>query len=239
LKNGQPDRGFEVIRDPNINPSTAQCLRQIVSQRMHRMIVSGELRPGQRLIQQGLARQMGVSQSVIREAMLELQFTGLIESTDNLGMFVASVNSAKLFQAYDVREMLEGLAARSCCQTTSIADIRELTVAAERIYDLGVNQRDKERADLDRHFHDLIFDLAQNEVLNRLAGAYHIVRLVVLKVFPHEQVREDHLKIVEAIRQNDADGAERAARQHVVNAREMIEQQIAREGFRVASPQAL
>jgi DNA-binding GntR family transcriptional regulator len=219
----------------SLNPPVSQSLRQTVGQQIHRMIIAGELRPGQRIIQQWLAEKLSVSQSVVREALLEMQFTGLVESIDNLGVFVTSVNRTKVVQAYEVREMLEGLAARRCCQTTSVSDIRELNGLVEQIYELGVNHRDRERADMDRRLHDRIFELAQNEVLRRLAGAYHIVRLVVLKDFPHQQVREDHHRIVEAIGRTDPAGAEQAARQHVVHARQMIERQISRDGFELAS----
>ena len=215
-----------MILEPDVVVANSQTLRQRVVQEIRRLIIAGQLRPRTRLIQQRLARQMNVSQSVVREALLEMQFTGLIESVDNLGMFVADVNRAKLLQAYHVREMMEGLAARVCCQTLSIADIRELTRMAEEIFEHGIAGRDRVRADLDRRFHDRLFELAQNEVLRRLSGAYHVVRLVVLKQTPHQQVREDHLRILEAIRANDADAAERAARQHVVKAREMIERQM-------------
>jgi DNA-binding GntR family transcriptional regulator len=219
-------------------PQTLQCLRQRVGQELRGLIISGKLRPGQRMIQQRLARQMGVSQSVVREAMLELQGTGLVESVDNLGMFVSAIDLKKLLEAYQVREMLEGLAARLCCQTANARDVRDLTEMAERVYELGVNHQDRERANLDRHFHDRIFEIAHNGVLGRLAGTYHIVRLVVLKQTPHENVRQDHLRIIEAIRQNDPDAAELTARQHVVNARRMIEQQISANEFEFAIGQA-
>jgi len=215
----------------SLNPPVSQSLRQTVGQQLHRMIIAGELRPGQRVIQQRLAEKLSVSQSVVREALLEMQFTGLVESVDNLGVFVTSLNRTMVVQAYEVREMLEGLAARRCCQTTSLSDIRELNDLAQRVYELGLSHRDRERAELDRRLHDRIFELAQNDVLRRLAGAYHIVRLVVLRDFPHQQVRDDHLNIVDAIGRNDPASAEHAARQHVVRARQMIEQQISRDGF--------
>jgi DNA-binding GntR family transcriptional regulator len=220
--------------DNNIVVTTQQCLRQRVGQELRKRIISGQLRPGERILQQPLAKEMGVSQSVVREALLEMQFTGLVESVDNLGMFVADINLKKLLQGYQVREMMEGLAARNCCQTASISDIRELTTIAEKVYEHGTKGEDRIRANLDRRFHDRLFEIAQNDVLRRLAGAYHIVRLVVLKDFPHEQVRQDHLRILEAIRANDADGAERAAREHVIKAREMIERQVSNENFDVA-----
>jgi DNA-binding GntR family transcriptional regulator len=221
-----------------IQPQTLQCLRQRVREDLRRLIISGKLRPGQRIIQQRLAREMGVSQSVVREAMLEMQCTGLVESVDNLGMFVSAIDPKKLLEAYQVREMLEGLAARLCCQTANARNVRELTDIAEHVYELGINHQERERANLDRHFHDRIFEIAHNGVLGRLAGAYHIVRLVVLKQTPHDNVRQDHLQIIEAIRQNDPDAAERAARQHVVNAREMIERQISSNEFEFAIGQA-
>jgi DNA-binding GntR family transcriptional regulator len=205
-----------------------------VGEELRKLIISGKLRPGERIIQQRLARHMGVSQSVVREALLEMQFTGLVESVDNLGMFVAAIETKKLLEAYQVREMLEGLAARRCCETANARDVRELEDIAQRVYQLGIDQQDRERAKLDRHLHDRIFEIAQNAVLGRLAGAYHIVRLVVLKQTPHEDVRQDHLRIIEAIRKNDADGAERAARQHVVNARQLIERQISSNQFEFA-----
>ena len=109
---------------------------------------------------------------------------------------------------------------------------------AEKIYSLAIADRERERADLDRRFHDRIFEISNNEVLKRVAGAYHIVRMTVLKNTPHEQVRDDHLRIVNAIQRNDPDAAERFARQHVVSAREMIEQQILNNAFEFANAEA-
>src|SRR3954451_6879240 len=96
--------------------ASPQTARHRVREDVRRLILSGELKPGTRLTQQQLAKRFGVAQSVIRESLLELQFTGLVESIDNLGIFVSELDTEKLLQAYEVREMLEGLAARSCCE---------------------------------------------------------------------------------------------------------------------------
>src|ERR1044071_10384721 len=107
-----------------------RSLRGRVSQGIRRMILSGELRPGDRLLQQHLARTFGVSQSVMRESLLETQFTGLVESVNGIGASVGPIDLKQLFDAYEVREMLEGLAARVCCAHASPVDVRELTEAA-------------------------------------------------------------------------------------------------------------
>src|SRR3954467_9397158 len=163
-------------------------LRKRVGRDLRKMILTGQVRPGERLPQQRLARQFGVSQSVLRESLLELQFTGLVQSVDSLGMFVAAIDVPQLLQAYAVREMLEGLAARLCCERASIADIKYLTTTANKIHELGTSGRDEERAELDRHFHERTIEISGNSILERVCGAYHIVRLVVLKTIPHDQI---------------------------------------------------
>src|SRR5829696_9422588 len=116
------------------NGSTTQTARARVRAELRKLILTGEFTPGSRLTQQQLAKRFGVAQSVIRESLLELQFSGLVESVDNLGIFVSDLDTDMLLQAYEVREVLEGMAARLCCETASRNDIKQLMDQAERIY---------------------------------------------------------------------------------------------------------
>ena len=209
------ERGDDLVR----------TLRDRISREIRRMIIASELRPGERLLQQRLAKKFGVSQSVMREALLEAQFSGLVVSANGAGASVAQIDLQQVMQAWEVREMLEGLAARLCCQRASPAHLRELTETAHTIHAYGIAGKDPQRAALDRAFHERIIDICGNGVVQRLSQGYHIVRLAVLKVVPHEQVLADHLAIIEAIRAGDEPVAERAARQHVVNARDLVRQQ--------------
>src|SRR5206468_11093599 len=93
--------------------------RHRVREEVRRLILGGELKPGERLTQQHLAKRFGVAQSVVRESLLELQFSGLVRSVDNLGIFVSDLDTNTLIQAYHVREVLEGLAARLSCERAS------------------------------------------------------------------------------------------------------------------------
>ena len=195
------------------------------------MILAGQLRPGERLLQQQLAKTFGVSQSVMREALLDLQFTGLVESHNGVGVSVAQIDAKQLFDAYEVREMLEGMAARLCCQHASPANMRELTELAHEVNKLGIEGKDQDRATLDRQFHERQIMISRNEALQRLSGGYHVVRLVVLKSVPHDQVLADHLAVVKAIETNDPMEAERAARRHVVNARQLVRRQMEANHF--------
>src|ERR1700748_1773303 len=90
----------------------ARVARHDVREEIQRRILSGESKPGERLSQQSLARELGVAQGTVRESLLELQWLGLVESVDHLGVFVDNLNADRICQAYFVREVMEGLAAR-------------------------------------------------------------------------------------------------------------------------------
>jgi DNA-binding GntR family transcriptional regulator len=210
------------------SPSTA---RARVRRDIRKLILTGKLRPGSRLTQQQLAQRFGVAQSVVRESLLELQFTGLVESVDNLGIFVGNLNTEALLQAYEVREMLEGLAARGCCDRASRADLRELAEMAEEIHRLGAAGKDAQRGALDRRFHLRIIEISRNEVLVRLIDACHALGMTVQASRPHNVIRREHLGIIAAIEARDLLEAERRAREHVAGAREAIRRQINQGSF--------
>ena len=216
------------VKDAGASMSSA---RGRVREDVRRLILSGELSPGMRLTQQQLAKRFGVAQSVVRESLLELQFSGLVEMVDNLGIFVSELDTNTLLQAYQVREMLEGLSARICCDTASRSDIKTLTDLADRIHQTGVAGQDVERGKLDREFHQKTIVLSQNKILERLTQAYHVLGTTVLVSRTHDVIRAEHMGIVEAIANNDPDEAEKRARAHVAGARRSIQKQIAEENF--------
>lgn len=200
--------------------------RQRVREEVRRLILDGQLRPGERLTQQHLAKRFGVAQSVVRESLLELQFSGLVQMVDNLGIFVGDLNADTLIQAYEVREMLEGLATRACCDRASRSDLRELTEMVEEIHRLGNTARDAERGALDRKFHLRIIEISRNDVLVRLIDACHALGMTVQASRPHGVIRREHLGIIAAIEAGKGDEAERRAREHVAGAREALKRQM-------------
>ncbi len=215
----------------NGNNTSSQTVRGRVRDELRKLILVGEFTPGSRLTQQQLARRFGVAQSVVRESLLELQSTGLVESVDNLGVFVAGLDHAKLIEAYQVREMLEGLAARLCCERASRADIRKLHELVEQIHQIGVKGEIEKRGLLDRQFHHCTVVISQNGTLTRLVEAYHVFGMSLHVHRPHDLIRAEHLAIVNAIEENRPDEAERAARNHVSDVRSAIEQQVAAGKF--------
>lgn len=204
--------------------------RHEVRDEIQRRILSGESKPGERLSQQGLARELGVAQGTVRESLLELQWLGLVESVDHLGVFVDNLDVSRICEAYLVREVMEGLAARLACGNAGRADITELRNMADSIYKLA-QERDNETATLDRNFHLQIAELSRNNTLIRLSQTYRILGMTVRAFRESTVIHAEHLRIIEAIEHNFADEAEKQARNHVIGAREMIESQVLQGTF--------
>jgi DNA-binding GntR family transcriptional regulator len=203
-------------------------VRGFVREEIQRRILSGESRPGERIAQQSLAKELGVGQGSVREALLELQWLGLVDSIDGLGAFVGSLDTVRLCEAYEVREFLEGLAA---CGHASQADVIVLRNIANRILALSGEDKVEEMGAADRSFHFQIVRLSHNEMLMRLAEGYRVLGMAVRASRDPKVVHEEHLHIVESINQNLPDEAEKLARHHVAESRCTIEQLIANSKF--------
>ena len=208
----------------------ARVARHEIREEIQRRILTGESKPGERLSQQSLARELGVAQGTVRESLLELQWLGLVESIDHLGVFVDNLDASRICEAYLVREVMEGLAARLACSYAGRADIVELRNMADNIYRLS-QEKDSDTASLDRSFHLHITELSQNSTLIRLSQTYRVLGMTVRAFREPSIIHAEHLRIVEAIEHNFAEEAERQARGHVVGAREMIESQVLQGKF--------
>jgi DNA-binding GntR family transcriptional regulator len=217
-----------VMRSKTVVSST---VRRYVREEIQRRILSGETRPGTRMAQQSLAKELGVGQGSVREALVELQWLGLVDTVDGLGVFVGSLDADRLCEAYEVRGVLEGLAARRACSYASQADFSALRSLANQILALSNQNQVEEMGSLDRAFHLQIVSLSRNKFLMRLAEGYRVLGMAVRASRDPQTVHQEHLAIVEAIQRNSPDEAEQLARCHVEEARTMIARQAERSDF--------
>lgn len=200
---------------------------------MRQRIFDGECRPGSKLIQQQLAKDFGVSMGVIREALLELQAWGLVETHDNRGIFVRDWNFERVIESYDVREMLEGLAARLCCRRLTDESLTRLEEMVEDIFQLAQKEEWDRNAKRDREFHHRIVELSGSRTLLGLTDTYRFIGKVIWVGRRSDAVatRLSHRRILEAIRLNRPADAERAAREHVAHGRRFIQELVASGKF--------
>jgi len=200
--------------------------RHRIRDQLQQMILSGQCKPGSKLVQQDLADRFGVSQAVVREALLELQVYGLVEAIDNRGIFVGQLNTKTLLESYEVREVHEGLAVRLCVDRATRAEIRVLRDLAEWMCSRGLEGALEEMAVLDREFHQQLLRLSGNGMLVRLAENYAILGKVIRVGRDPNVVRREHLNILHAIEMNQADRAERLMREHIRAGKKVVEAKV-------------
>lgn len=203
-------------------PSSTRTQRQRFIEAIQQRILSGDLKQGEPLRQIPLSKEYGVAQSVVRESLQMLEQQGLVTSVDNLGVFVRKLGPQELVSAYQVREVLEGLAARLCCRTASRADVDWLKLAAHEIHSASADCSRAERSELEYRFHQRFLELSGNETLLRLSTGYRFVGNLVVTDRDANQLLKEHLAIVDAVAHDRPDEAEQKAREHVAASAESI-----------------
>lgn len=219
------------------NKVQAQSLVDIVTERLEAAIISGQLEPGAKLSEQGLAASLGVSRGPLREAIRRLEGRKLLERTPNIGVRVAQLSLSDLNEILQVREALEGLACNLAARNMSdaaIADLRKMLDAHEKQKSVQENKGHyNEEKNLDFHFG--IVDGSGNQRLTQiLSGDFHyLLRVYRHKAHPRPgraaEVLQEHRAIVDALERRDPVGAEKAMREHLSHARRFVEEQLAAE----------
>ena len=157
-----------------------------------------------------------------RESLHTLEQYGLVTGVDKQGFVVREFGRQELIDAYRVREVLEGLAARLCCRKASRDDVEWLRNTARQIHaQSGTGSRD-DRSGLEYQFHQRFLLISSNEMLQRVSIGYRFVGNLVVTNRQPDQLLEEHLAVVEAVADNRPDDAERLARQHVTKSADSI-----------------
>ena len=190
-------------------------------------IMALEVTPGERISVDAIARELGVSQTPIREALGRLESEGLVRKTPLVGYSATPRLSAQeLDDLYEMRLQLEPLAARKCALAMPEAVIDQLEVLCVEMADLvgrdGLGAY-AQFAQLDMAFHDQIAVSAGNgliaEALGRLHSHVHLFRRLAEAQVP-AAANAEHEQLVAAIRARDGEAAEAAMRLHIETARQ-------------------
>ncbi|PAZ14801.1 GntR family transcriptional regulator [Streptomyces sp. SA15] len=189
---------------------------------MRRRIISGELPAGGSLSEIALAESFGVSRTPVREALKQLQTEGLVEIRPRVGTFVTAPSRREITELFEMKELLEGAAARLLAQRGRVPELDRLEQNLVEA-DAAVAADDKARyAELVEEFHDLLITGADNA---KLEAHYRILmnqlaysRLVTTSLSqPGRALQSDreHHHVLELIIAKDGHSAERVMRDHV------------------------
>ncbi len=210
--------------------------------RLRQLIIDGEYEPGMALSEAKLSSEFGVSRTPVRECLKQLQSEGLVEIRSKVGSFVRITSRREIVEMFEVKEALEGLAARLMAgrgQTAELDILERNVLAAERAA-AADDHAEYER--LVAEFHQTLLQGADNTklsdhyrtLMNQLAYPRLVSRSLSHPGRLTQSVQE-HRRIFELIRDRDGYRAEHAMRDHVASsAREILS-----ESPRMAAPTAV
>lgn len=220
---------YYTLVKPEMEPSPtlevqrlAAPLRQQVLDGLRQAIIDGRLAPGARLTERELTEMMRVSRTVIREALRQLESEGLIAIIPNKGPVVRALTLAEAKDLYQIRAVLEGLAARLFTENADDGQVKRLSQALDvvvKAYESGDAQQVLETKN---RFYEVLFEGARSETLSSMLGTLHarIWRWRALGLSHPErsaQRSKESIRnlraILAAIRKRDADAAERMTRE--------------------------
>ena len=197
------------------------ALRDQVLVELRHRIVNGDYPPGQRLTEDRLAADFGVSRNPVREALRIVQAEGLVTMTPRRGAVVSTPDASTIADLFAVRTSLETVAARLAAERATpgdVSDLRTLLEAAER----ATERADFSRvAELNNELHLRVIAISGNPWLSSISSSMYlhvnwVFRLGAAHRAPHSWA--EHIRLVNAIEAGDPKEAEAAASAHVAAA---------------------
>ncbi|XME03098.1 GntR family transcriptional regulator [Lachnospiraceae bacterium C1.1] len=198
-------------------------LRSRVYNQLRENILNGKYKIGEELKEVAIGEEYGVSRTPVRDAFHQLELEGLITIVPNKGAIVEGISDKDIYDIYEIRSRLEGLAARWACEhiTEAQADrMEEILYMSD--FHAAKGHFDKV-TELDSQFHKLMYEASGSKRLELLLNDYHqylySVRKRSLGKLDRGRVSNEEHKLIEsAIRNNDPDLAEKYAHEHILNA---------------------
>lgn len=185
-------------------------------------ILSGKYKQGMDLRENTLAEELGVSRTPVRETLRQLELEGLVEIIPNRGAHVIGISEKDVKDIYMIRSYLEGLSARWATEHITEEQLNQL----EEIVLLSEFNLQKAKSDqvvkLDGEFHKILYEAAHSRMLEHVMIDYHRYvqnarsSSVATKERAIKSVQE-HKAILEAMKNRDADTAERLANEHILH----------------------
>jgi DNA-binding GntR family transcriptional regulator len=216
--------------DTPMNALSQPSLAERVEEALKEEILSGRLAPAQRIDLNAYRESWSVSITPLRDAVKQLEVLGFVEVSPRRGVFVARIDGRALKQIFDLRIALECLAvglATPAIPEQKLAEMREIYLQAQNA------AHNKKRNELlrktDSVVHNIVIEYCDNErLVNFMISLRDLIRwsqqtIIMNLNEPYETTLPEHMRIVDALCERDAEGAEKAMRLHLENSYKRVE----------------
>jgi DNA-binding GntR family transcriptional regulator len=212
----------ERLPDP-VTPVVGLPLRDVVREKIRTRIAEGVWGPGVRLVERDLAEEFEVSRVPVREALRALESEGFVDLLPRRGAVVRDLNQSVVADLFDIRQVLEALAARLVAERIDEAGLEQLAEVlrdGRRAVEAGDHT---ECGTANTAFHETLLQLAGNDslrsVLEPVTGR---LRWLFRQTTDHERVQREHEQLYAALEMRDAELAAAVALAHVRASRHMV-----------------
>ncbi|MFG2587543.1 GntR family transcriptional regulator [Streptomyces sp. NPDC048438] len=208
-------------------PTSGEQARQLALTRLRQAILRGEMAPAQRLVENELAEEFGVTRASVRAALIELESEGLVERIRNRGSRVRVVSVDEAVAITECRMALEGLCAAKAAVAADAEQLDRLTAVGEAMTKAVADGDPMLYSDLNHELHAMVREFSGQRtavsLLQRLNGQLvrHRFQLALRPGRPQQSLSE-HLAVIEAIRARDPQAAEAAVRSHLASVIEAL-----------------
>lgn len=201
--------------------SEHQNLDHIVYRELKNMILERRLEPGRKIYQDRLAQQLGVSRTPLVNALKKLEHEKLVTAKPRRGYFVRLFSGEEMVHIFELREVLEGLAARRAARQATVRQVKKLQSFFKKFTEPDNFNNLKAYAAEDRRFHNYLVSIAEKEFLasiletyNVITFSYQVAQAEGLVRSPADTINE-HLAVIDAISRRDEQAAEDLVRRHL------------------------
>ena len=200
-----------------------------------KLIIDRKLLPGEKIPQEKLAQELGISRTPLVSALKFLEHEKLVQSKPRRGFFVRLFTKQEMISILELREVLEGLAARRAATNISEAQIDKLNGFFRQFAGSNGITDIKAYAIEDRRFHNFITEVGAKEFLKSILQTYNIISASYLflssegLVRPPDNTIDEHIEVIKAISQRDPDTAEELMRLHLKKSIASLKEDIEKE----------
>lgn len=206
-------------------------LRENAYELIKRMILKGYFKPGERLIENQLSKKFGVSRTPIRESIRKLAAEGLVEITPKGGTKISKLTKNDIDEIYEIRDVLESLAAEKAASTITDKEIESLERLLKDSEKALLNKDIKRMAQIDTKIHNLICKSSKNnrlfQLIDVLCTNITIQRELILETTgAGKEAIIGHRKIINALKKRDKQAIKKSIHEHIMRGREILLEKI-------------
>jgi DNA-binding GntR family transcriptional regulator len=205
----------------------APSMRLQVREQLRTAILSGQLKPGDHILEADLARQFGVSITPIREALRELESARLVVSQPHRGTIVRQLTKQDIREMYTLRAHLECLAVKLALPNLSGEDFAQLERLIDEMADLARQDKSRQMVDVDVSFHEYLCVKSGHQLLRETWAGINPSNWTMLSVTRLADrgplyIAERHYPLLSVLREGDSARAEEAISRHILEVAEQV-----------------